>query len=163
MGGMEVLMDLPLYRTTLRTMEPCIAIQISREQFEKWLMSDISAMKYEAKLMGEYLLEQGRLAREYMFLPGPERIAKLLIQKYDKYSEDGVLSIRSNRQTLANESGYGIKTVNRAVKSPADGGYMSKLIIHSGVSKHKKEFPKKRTCIQERCRCVLFVTLQHNP
>ena len=107
-------------------MEPCIAIQISREQFEKWLMSDISAMKYEAKLMGEYLLEQGRLAREYMFLPGPERIAKLLIQKYDKYSEDGVLSIRSNRQTLANESGYGIKTVNRAVKSLADGGYITK-------------------------------------
>ena len=84
MGGMEVLMDLPLYRTTLKTMEPYIAIQISREKFEKWLMSDISAMKYEAKLMGEYLLEQGRLAREYMFLPGPERIAKLLIQKYDK-------------------------------------------------------------------------------
>ena len=83
-------------------------------------------MKYEAKLMGEYLLEQGRLAREYMFLPGPERIAKLLIQKYDKYSEDGVLSIRSNRQTLANESGYGIKTVNRAVKSLADGGYITK-------------------------------------
>ena len=107
-------------------MEPCIAIQISREQFEKWLMSDISAMKYEAKLMGEYLLEQGRLAREYMFLPGPERIAKLLIQKYDKYSEDGVLTIRSNRQTLANESGFGIKTVNRAVKSLADGGYITK-------------------------------------
>ena len=126
MGGMEVLMDLPLYRTTLRTMEPCIAIQISREQFEKWLMSDISAMKYEAKLMGEYLLEQGRLAREYMFLPGPERIAKLLIQKYDKYAENGVLTLRTNRQTLANESGFGIKTVNRAVKSLADGGYITK-------------------------------------
>ena len=107
-------------------MEPCIAIQISREQFEKWLMSDISAMKYEAKLMGEYLLEQGRLAREYMFLPGPERIAKLLIQKYDKYAENGVLTLRTNRQTLANESGFGIKTVNRAVKSLADGGYITK-------------------------------------
>lgn len=126
MGGMEVLMDLPLYRTTLKTMEQCIAIQISREYFAQWLMSDVDALKYESKLMGEYLLEQGRLAREYMFLPGPERIAKLLIQKYDKYAEDGVLIIRSNRQTLANESGFGIKTVNRAVKSLTDGGYITK-------------------------------------
>ena len=37
-----------------------------------------------------------------------------------------MLTIRSNRQTLANESGFGIKTVNRAVKSLADGGYITK-------------------------------------
>lgn len=126
MGGMEVLMDLPVYRTTLKTLEPCIAIQIDREHFERWLMSDIEALKFESKLMGEYLLEQGRLAREYMFLPGPERIAKLLIQKYDKYAKNGILTFRSNRQTLANESDFGIKTVNRAVKSLADGGYITK-------------------------------------
>jgi len=64
MGGMEVLMDLALYRTTLKTVEPCIAIQLSREAFEKWIFSDIEALRYEARLMGEYLLEQGRLARE---------------------------------------------------------------------------------------------------
>ena len=126
LGGMEVIMDLPLYRTTLKTVDACLAIQISREQFEKWLMSDIDAMKYESKLMGEYLLEQCRLAREYMFLPGPERLAKLLLRKYEKYAVDGVLTIHSNRQTLANETGFGIKTVNRAVKSLTDGGYITK-------------------------------------
>lgn len=126
MGGMEVLMDLPLYRTTLKTIDSCIAIQIPREFFEKWLMTDIDAMKYEAKLMGEYLLEQGRLAREYMFLPGPERLAKLLIQKYDKYAQNDILNVPSNRQILANETGFGIKTVNRAIKSLADGGYITK-------------------------------------
>lgn len=126
MGGMEVLMDLPLYRTTLKTTESCIAIRIPRDSFEKWLLSDIGALKYEAKLMGEYLLEQGRLAREYMFLPGPERLAKLLVQKYDKYARNGILTVNSNRQVLANETGFGIKTVNRAVKSLTDGGYITK-------------------------------------
>ena len=126
LGGMEVIMDLDRYRTTLKTMEPCIAIRIPREAFAKWLAEDISALKYESKLMGEYLLEQGRLAREYMFLPGPERLAKLLIRKYEKSSCNGVLTVNSNRQELSNETGFGIKTVNRAVKSLADGGYITK-------------------------------------
>ena len=126
MGGMEVLMDLPFYHTTLKTMDTCVAIQISRDVFEKWILSDLAAMKYEAKLMGEYLLEQGRLAREYMFLPGPERLAKLLVQKYEKEAQNGLLIIQSNRQVLANETGFGVKTINRAVKSLVDGGYITK-------------------------------------
>ena len=126
MGGMEVLMELDRYRTTLKTMEDCIAIQIPREYYEKWLNCDIEALKYEAKLMGEYLLEQGRLAREYMFLPGPERLAKLLVRKYDEQAEDGLLIVTSNRQILSNETGFGIKTVNRAVKSLSEGGYITK-------------------------------------
>lgn len=126
MGGMEALMDLDNYRTTLKTIDPCIAIRIPRASFEKWVNSDVDAMKYEAKLMGEYLLEQGRLAREYMFLPGPERLAKLFVRKFEKYAKNGVLTIRENRQSLANETGFGIKTINRAVKSLADGGYITK-------------------------------------
>lgn len=126
MGGMEVLMDLDLYRTTLRTMEPCTAIRLSRDAFSRWLSEDIAALKYEAKLMGEYLLEQGRLAREYMFLPGPERLAKLLVRKYEEQAESGILIVSSNRQVLSNETGFGIKTVNRAIKSLSDGGYITK-------------------------------------
>jgi len=126
MGGMEVLMDLDLYRTTLRTMEPCIALRLSRVAFSRWLSQDIVALKYEAKLMGEYLLEQGRLAREYMFLPGPERLAQLLVRKYEEQAEAGLLVVSSNRQLLSNETGFGIKTVNRAIKSLTDGGYITR-------------------------------------
>ncbi len=126
LGGMEVLMDLDRYRTTLKTLEPCIAIRISRDSFSRWLSEDICALKYESKLMGEYLLEQGRLAREYMFLPGPEWLAKLLVRKYEERAENGILTVSSNRQLLSNETGFGVKTVNRAVKSLSDGGYITK-------------------------------------
>lgn len=126
MGGMEVLMDLDLYRTTLRTVESCVALRISRDNFSRWLSEDIIALKYEAKLMGEYLLEQGRLAREYMFLPGPERLAQLLVRKFEEQAENGVLAVSSNRQLLSNETGFGVKTVNRAIKSLTDGGYITR-------------------------------------
>ena len=143
LGGMEVIMDLDRYRTTLKTIEPCTAIRIPREAFAKWLAEDIAALKYESKLMGEYLLEQGRLAREYMFLPGPERLAKLLIRKYEKSACDGVLTVNSNRQELANETGFGIKTVNRAVKSLAEGGYITKLDRSISVNHSQYESLKR--------------------
>ena len=143
LGGMEVIMNLDRYRTTLKTIEPCTAIRIPREAFAKWLAEDIAALKYESKLMGEYLLEQGRLAREYMFLPGPERLAKLLIRKYEKSACDGVLTVNSNRQELANETGFGIKTVNRAVKSLAEGGYITKLDRSISVNHSQYESLKR--------------------
>ena len=126
LGGMEAIMDLPFYKTTLKTIENCVVIQISRANFEKWIMSDIAALKYESKLMGEYLLEQGRLARELIFLPGPQRLAKLLLRKYEKYAVDGLLRTKSTRQELVNETGFNIKTVSRAIKTLEDGGYITK-------------------------------------
>ncbi len=143
LGGMEVLMDLELYRTTLKTMESCIALRLSRAAFERWLTGDPQALRYEAKLMGEYLLEQGRLAREYMFLPGPERLAKLLVQRYDSGAADGILVLRTSRQELSNETGFGIKTVNRAVKSLADGGYITKLDRSIQITRDQYESLKR--------------------
>lgn len=126
MGAMEILMDLTKYRTTLKTINRCTVIQIPREHYEQWLMSDVDALRNESRLMGKYLLEQGRLAREYLFLPGPERLAELWVQKYQKYATNGILYINESRQQLANETGFGIKTVNRAVKSLTEAGLITR-------------------------------------
>lgn len=63
-------MDYDLYRTTLRAMTNCTVVKISRVMFEKWMYSDIRAMKYEAKQVGEYLLEEGRNSRLFLFMQG---------------------------------------------------------------------------------------------
>lgn len=122
MGGMEALMGIHAYRTTLKTADRCLALKISKTDFEKWMMQDIAALRYETKMMGEYLLEQGRLAREYLFLPGPERLMKVLILKYEARAEKGLLRIQATRQDLANETGFGIKTISRAIKHLCDDG-----------------------------------------
>ena len=126
MGGMEVLMDFKTYRTTLKTVDRCIILKIQKELFDKWMMADIHALRYESKMMGEYLLEQGRRAREDLFLPGPERVSRLFVRKYEKYSKDGILRISVTRQELSNETGFTIKTISRAIKSLAEGGFITK-------------------------------------
>lgn len=126
MGGMEVLLKLPVYRTTLTTVTKCTMIKIPIEPYVNWLHSDVEALQLEAQLMGEYLLEQGRLARAFLFLQGADRLMLLLIQKYEKYGNNGVCHIKANRQSLANETGLVVKTVSRAIKKMEEEGMISK-------------------------------------
>ena len=126
MGGMEVLMKLPVYRTTLTTVTKCTIIKIPIEPYVKWLRSDVDALQLEAQLMGEYLLEQGRLARAFLFLQGADRLMLLLIRKYEKYGSGGVYHMKANRQNLANETGLVVKTVSRAIKKLEEDGMISR-------------------------------------
>lgn len=126
MGGMEVVMDLDTYRTTLQTVTPCTIVKIPRDKFAEWLRTDIRALKQEAKIIGEYLLEQGRSGRAYLFLQGADRMALLLTDMYKKYSKNHVLYVDSTRQELSDASGLCVKTINRAVKKFEDMGWITR-------------------------------------
>ena len=63
MGGMEFIMDMSTYSTTLRAVTKCTAVKMSRADFERWMRADGCALKKEAKLVGQYLLEEGRKGR----------------------------------------------------------------------------------------------------
>lgn len=84
MGGMELVLDLPAYTATIETVTPCIAIKIPKYSYEKWLNTDINALKREAKTIGRYLLETDRKSRAYLFLQGADRLALYLVDNYKK-------------------------------------------------------------------------------
>ncbi|MDO5425118.1 MAG: Crp/Fnr family transcriptional regulator [Eubacteriales bacterium] len=125
-GGMEVIMDEPLYRTTLQTVTPCIMVKIPKKTYAKWLDTDIRALKIEAKNVACYLLEEGRNDRAYLFLQGADRLALFLVDTYLKYQVNGVLLVNSTRQELADSSGLCVKTVNRAVKKFEENGWITR-------------------------------------
>lgn len=85
-GGMEVIINLDKYQTTLQTVTECTVLKIPKEGFKKWLDSDIVALQQESRLMGEYLLEQARDSRMLLFLQGADRVAFLLMKRYRKYA-----------------------------------------------------------------------------
>lgn len=126
MGGMEYIMDLDTYSTTLRTVTKCTVVRISRANFEKWMRSDICALKHEAKLVGQYLLEEARKGRAFLFLKGTDRLAMLLIERYQRYARNGVLQVRGGRQGLSNATGLCVKTINRGVAKLSEEGMLTK-------------------------------------
>ncbi len=113
-------MDYDLYRTTLRAMTNCTVVKISRVMFEKWMYSDIRAMKYEAKQVGEYLLEEGRNSRLFLFMQGADRLALLLVERYEKYQKNDCLHMKGSQRDLADVTGLCVKSIGRGIKKFID-------------------------------------------
>ncbi len=126
MGAVEILLERPTYLTTLKTTVDSILLKCPEDRFAQWLLQDLRALRYESRLMGEYLLEQDRMTRAFLFLSGPERLAQILIHRYESGAEKGLLSTDGNQQILANESGFNIKTVARSMKTLTDEGLVSR-------------------------------------
>lgn len=126
MGGMEIVLDLPTYRATIQAVTPCLALKISKEAYERWLNTDIRALKREARTVGRYLLETDRKSRSYLFLQGADRLALYLLDLYKKYAQNGTFIISSTRQELSEMTGLCVRTVNRSVKRFYENGWITK-------------------------------------
>lgn len=124
-GGMEVIINLDKYQTTLQTATKCTVLKIPKEGFKKWLDSDIVALQQESRLMGEYLLEQARDSRMLLFLQGADRVAFLLMKRYRKYAHNGVLKMKGDRQELSDFTGLCVKTISRSIKKFKESGMIS--------------------------------------
>lgn len=125
-GVMEIIMEQDAYLTTLETVTKCTVIKIPKTVYNQWLRSDSVAMRREAKLMGEYLLEQARNSRSFLFLQGANRLAYLFVKHYEKYADDGVLVIDSERQELADFTGLCVKTITRSLQKFHAQGYLTR-------------------------------------
>jgi len=147
MGGMEVVMDMDIYRTTLQTATPCTMIALPRKKFAKWLETDIKALKQEAKAIGEYLLIDGRRGRALLFMQASDRLCMLFADKYEEDADNEILTISETRQEIAEESGLCVKTVNRAVKKLED----DKIICRNGnkIIISKEQYLKMQQMVSE--------------
>lgn len=125
-GVMEFLMKYEEYKTTLTTEEDCLFLRISKEHFAKWMLTDIHAVLEQVKTMSEYLLNQVRKERLFLFLEGSDRIYLLFMQMYQGSAKDGICKINLTRKYLSNSTGLCIKTVNRCVKKMEQEGNISR-------------------------------------
>lgn len=125
-GTMEFLLDREIYETTLSAVTDCTILEISRNKFEKWVRSDRNALLMEIKSMGNYLLEQAKKERIFLFLQGTDRMILLFSNLYEHNQTEGVCTLHITRQELSESSGLCVKTVNRSVKTMEEEGFLSK-------------------------------------
>lgn len=129
-GGMEVIMECDAYKTSLQTVTDCTILKIPKSKYTKWIGTDIKALKYESRLMGEYLLEQSRNVRAFLFLQGSDRLSMLFCNRYENYAVNGILRLNNDRQELSDFTGLSVKTITRAVQKLRE----EELVTKSGNS-----------------------------
>ena len=142
-GAMEIFFHMPLYMTTLMTLTPCTMLVISKANYEKWIWDDKNALRMEINTMGNYLLEQNRIGRVYLFLQGIDRIMYLLVKNYEQEAQNDELIFDVTRQELAERSGFSIKTVNRAIKKIQEDKYISRMGRKILINREQYEQMKK--------------------
>lgn len=125
-GAMEFLMGYNEYKTTLITETDCRFLRVSKDQFAKWMVTDIHAVLEQVKAMSVYLLDQVRKERLFLFLQGADRLFLLFMQMYQKSARHRICKIKLTRKDLSNSTGLCIKTINRCVKKMEEGGYISR-------------------------------------
>lgn len=147
-GAMEFLMGYEEYKTTLITETDCRFLRISKDQFAKWMLTDIHAVLEQVKAMSLYLLEQVRKERLFLFLQGADRLFLLFMQIYQKSARHGVCHIKLTRKDLSNSTGLCIKTITRCVKKMEEDGYISRegrtIIIEN------EQYLKIKTVVSEK-------------
>lgn len=127
LGAMEIVLDIKKYCTTLITETPCMMVICPVEDFSKWIMSDLDIIKTEMKTIGNYLLEEDRQNRLFLFLQGRDRLFVLLMQHYEKYAKNRQCLIKLTRVELSDRTGISIRTINRSIKKLQEDGFISKL------------------------------------
>ncbi|ROR28445.1 CRP/FNR family cyclic AMP-dependent transcriptional regulator [Mobilisporobacter senegalensis] len=142
-GGMEILLELDHFQTTLSTMTSCKMLVIPKNIFEKWMKSDINALSMEVKTMGSFLLEEVKRERVFLFIQGSDRVIYILTHLYEQTAIDNVCIIKVTHQDLADSTGLSIKTINRSLKKLEEEAYISrsgnKIIIKETQYKKMKE------------------------
>ena len=71
------------------------------------------------------MLEEARNSRAFLFLQGSDRLALLLINRYDKYAENGIYRMKGNRKELSDSTGLCLKTINRSIKKFCDSNILT--------------------------------------
>ena len=125
-GAMEFLLREDTYRTTLIAVTNCKFLKLSIEQFSKWVLNDINAMKMFTEAMTRYLLDQCRKERLYLFLQGEERVLLFLSDIYEKNGSTDEIVINISRNDLAKGTALSVRTVNRTIKELIKEGFLVK-------------------------------------
>ena len=93
--------------------------------------------------MSEYLLKESRNSRLFLFLEGADRLALLLVERYEKYNKQGLLHVKGNRQNLADETGLCLKSVSRGVKKFQEENLITKEGNQIFINREQYEGLKK--------------------
>lgn len=143
-GTMEILLDYDAYRATLVADTDCQFLVLTREDYARWTETDSHALKLISKETCEYLLEEARKDRLLRFLSGKDSLMMLFMKEYEEMMDDNdICRFTLTRQQLSEFSGLSLRTVNRAIQTIEEEGYVQHSRGHFQINAEQYNRIKK--------------------
>lgn len=127
-GELEALGGFDKFRASLVTETPAVLAVLPVSSYMQLLREDTKLFFERVKLVVQRSSIDVKENRYFLRLKALDRIKIYMLRHYEQSQKSGIAIIRVTRQQMADETGYSIKTINRAIKSLLD----DKLIILIG-------------------------------
>ena len=115
-GDMEGLAGIFYYKSTLTASTDCSFIKIPVNCYLDWILHDSEALSFRVKEILRRTFQESQDNRTFLFLDGIDRIILYLTRYYKKNEKNKICIVHIKRQQIADETGFCVKTINRAMK-----------------------------------------------
>lgn len=125
-GEFEAFSGTDNYLINIRAMTHATLISIDTKDFLRWMQEDNGALYIICRLQALKLSLELKINREYLFLDSYDRLMLYLYQYCKKASSNTTITaIRKKRSEIADEIGFCVKTINRAINKLENDGLIS--------------------------------------
>lgn len=124
-GEFEAFAESCSYRSTLFCITNCMLAVLPREVYLAWMRSDAEVLFQRTQHITRQLVHQAGAERNFFFYTGVQRFRVYLSQMWETEQKNGVLRLRATRSQMADETGFCVKTIQRALNSLREQGLLT--------------------------------------
>lgn len=121
-GEIALLSGRRITSITIETIKDCLIAFLPVNLFEKWLMNDISLLRYVSVLVANKLYSTSYHIGERMFYSTKYVVLNYILTNCAEQSGSGERIVRKTRQEICEEIGMSVNTINRTLQFFRDEG-----------------------------------------
>lgn len=125
LGETETFTNCPYYKATIKCQDSCKYLVIPKAMFISWMKKDNKALLCMTKHIAQKYTEQVRQDRTYLSASGENRFLYLITKYYEAIANNGVCTITTPKELLAEEICVSLKTISRNISALKKEGLLT--------------------------------------
>lgn len=139
LGETETFTNYPYYKATVKCLDTCKYLVISKAMFISWMKKDNRALLCMTKYIAQKYTEQVRQDRTYLSASGENRFIYLITKYYESIAINNICTITTPKELLAEEICVSLKTISRNISALKKDGLLTTKGHNIIINRHQYE------------------------
>lgn len=125
LGETETFTQYPVYKSTITCENSCKYLVIPKAVFLSWMKKDNFALLTLTSMIAEKYSTQVKQDRTYLSASSEDRFIYLMVKYFESIAEDGICTITTPKEYLADEICVSNKTISRNIAKLKNEGLLT--------------------------------------